>query len=466
MCQHQSRNFPLRYGGLCGVLLQGRIAGPVHQPRSTGHTALQILEAGTERMKLWLIITELIRRPRRTIAGVVSVSLGIAIFLGLQAYATGYREAAREPLTQIGSDLVAQREGDRPEAFEGIVFPHSTAPVHADEVARIREVRGVESVAAAMFFWSFQDQELLVGLGVDPAADVGPSRLSAGVTEGRFLRPEDREVLVLDASYAKQVGIRFGDTVSIAGSGFEVVGIVDTSRAGQVANANVYLPLGDSQRLVEASVAVRAVHDIRPGDVNVLFVRANPVRGPAIADDIAAVLGPDALITTPQSFDQVLGPSFAVIDRFGLVIGFVALLLAAAALLRVVLSTMLERRRDIAVLRAVGWTRSALRAQLIGESAALTLTGLAVGVALAMIVTAALSRTQVSIPIPWELSPTPHFVAGGAKEHAVEVPLRSALQASTIGLVTLIGVLIASTAGYAASRQAARIKPSEVWRVE
>jgi putative ABC transport system permease protein len=417
-------------------------------------------------MKLWLIATELARRPRRTLTGIISVALGVAIFLGLQAYGAGYRASAREPLSLIGSDVVAQREGDRPESFENVVFPHSTSPIRADEVQQVRTVPGVEAVAAAMFFWSFQDEELLVGLGIDTTTDVGPNKLGAGVTQGRFLSSDDRDVAVLDDSYAEQRKTAVGDQISVAGTQFTVVGTVDTSRAGQVANANVYLPLADSQRLVESSPGVRAVHDIRPGDVNVLFVRSNPATGPDVATDIRAVLGDEAIVTTPQSFDQVLGPSFVVIDRFGLIIGLVALLLAAASLLRVVLSTLRERRRDIAVLRAVGWTRSSLRGQLVGESVALTLVGLVGGVVLALIAVWILSRTSVSIPIPWELSPTPHFVQSGAKQLAIEVPLRSTLQLLSIGLVMAIGLLTAISAGMAASGRAARIKPSEVWRVD
>jgi ABC-type antimicrobial peptide transport system permease subunit len=417
-------------------------------------------------MKLWLIATELARRPRRTVTGVISVGLGVGLFLSLQAYATGYREAAREPLALIGSDVVAQRQGNRPESFEGVVFPHSTSPIHNDEVDRVRRVAGVEAVAPAMFFWSFQNKELVVGLGIDTSSDVGPSKLAAGVSAGRFLTNEDRQVVVLDDSYAKERGLVTGSRVSIAGEDFSVVGTVDTSRAGQVANANAYLPLADSQRLVEASAGVRAVHDVRQGDANVLFVRSNPARGLAVAEDITAIMGKEAIVTTPRSFDQVLGPSFTVIDRFGLIIGLVALALAAASLLRVVLSTLMERRRDIAVLRAVGWTRTSLRGQLVGESTLLTATGLVAGMAFASVTGWILRQTLVTIPVPWELSPTPHFVAGGARQLAIDVPLAADLQLTSIGVVVAVGVLVAIGSGLAASRRASNIKPSEVWRVD
>ncbi|MEA3336782.1 MAG: hypothetical protein U9R25_12785 [Chloroflexota bacterium] len=76
------------------------------------------------------LFTELLHRPGRTLAAVFSVALGVALFVSLQAYATGYRQAARAPMAQIGADIAAQRQGDVPEVFAGPVFPHSTAPIH------------------------------------------------------------------------------------------------------------------------------------------------------------------------------------------------------------------------------------------------------------------------------------------------------------------------------------------------
>ncbi|HEX8347889.1 MAG TPA: hypothetical protein VF657_24620, partial [Actinoplanes sp.] len=74
-----------------------------------------------------LVWAELTGRPIRTLTGAISLAIGLALFLSLQAYGNGYRQAARAPLAEIGTDIVVQREGDRPQAFEGAVFPHSAA---------------------------------------------------------------------------------------------------------------------------------------------------------------------------------------------------------------------------------------------------------------------------------------------------------------------------------------------------
>jgi putative ABC transport system permease protein len=87
-------------------------------------------------MNLPYLLAELSHRPGRTLTAVLSVAVGVALFISLQAYAAGYRQAAWAPLAQIGADIAAQRQGDVPEAFAGPVFPHSTAPIHPAEPAK------------------------------------------------------------------------------------------------------------------------------------------------------------------------------------------------------------------------------------------------------------------------------------------------------------------------------------------
>jgi len=408
-----------------------------------------------------LIVAELTRRGGRALLGALSLVVGVATFLSLQSYSAAYREAARAPLDQIGADVVAQREGDRPESFDGIVLPHSTSPLTAEDVHSIQSIPGVQAVAGAALFWSFQEEALLVALGVDPAVPVGPARLGAGVTEGRFLQTGETGAAVVDASYAAERNLTVGDSVQVAGERFPVIGLVDTARAGAVANANVYLPLSDAQRMVAASDGVSSVHPTTREDVNILFIRADPLRGEQVADEVSRQLGETALVTTPQSLSGLVGATFAAVDRFGIAIGAVALLIAVLGLLRAVQANLLERRRDMAVLRAVGWTRASLRRQLIGETVSLSAVGLVGGIAVAAGITALLSLITVSIPIPWEVSPTPHFVPGGAEGLSVQVTLDAALTPTALLVVVVITAVVALGCGYLAARRAATIKPAE-----
>src|SRR4030042_6939389 len=116
-------------------------------------------------MSLHFLFAELRNRPMRALTGIFSIAIGVALFVSLQAYANGYRQAARAPLVEVGADLTAQRQGPVPGKFEGVVFPHSTAPIHRDEINQIRHLPGVQAVAEVMFFWSFEPDGFVAGLG-------------------------------------------------------------------------------------------------------------------------------------------------------------------------------------------------------------------------------------------------------------------------------------------------------------
>jgi putative ABC transport system permease protein len=310
-----------------------------------------------------------------------------------------------------------------PEGFEGIVFPHSVAPVHRDEIEAIAAIPGVEAVAESLFFWSFEEGNFVAGLGFDPAVNFGPGRLQAGLVDGRFLQPDDHNVTLAEASYASQYGLKLDDVVTIIGHPFTIVGLLDTARVGKVANANLYLPLADVQAMASVAPNVLAVHDMRPGDANLLFLKAEQTQAEDVVAAAEAILGEKALLSSAESFGEQLGALFDLIDRFGVIVGLIAFLFAAAILLRAIGVGVWERRLEIGMMRAMGWRRRDISRQLLAEALITTLLGGLAGLVLAWFVTLLMSQTAVTVPVPWELSPSPHFLPGGAKEVAVVVPL-------------------------------------------
>lgn len=417
-------------------------------------------------MNLSYLLAELTRRPSRTLSAIFSVAIGITLFVSLQAYAGGYREAARAPLSEVGADITAQRQGDVPEGFTGILFPHSVAPLHRDEIEAIAKLPDVEGITESLFFWSFEEDSFVAGLGFDPTADFGPGRLRAGLIEGRFLDVDEHGVTLVDASYATQNALSLGDTISIVGNDFEIIGIIDTTRTGEIANANLYLPLADAQAMSSIAPNVLAVHDMRPDDANLLFIKAEQTQAEAVVAGAETILGEKALVSSAESFGEQLGALFDLIDRFGILVGLVAFLFAAGILVRAVAAGIWERRREIGMMRAVGWEKKNIVRQLLGETLVIALMGGLVGLALSWGVTLLMSQITVTVPVPWELSPSPHFLPGGAEEVAVVVPLNTKitleLALSALGLSAIAAAMV----GLWLPGRIANIKPAEVLRSE
>jgi putative ABC transport system permease protein len=406
------------------------------------------------------------RSPARAVTSILSLALGVALFISLQAYANGFRQAARVPLVEIGADLAAQRQGAVPQKFEGVVFPHSVAPVHRDEIRSIREIPGVQAVAEVVFFWSFEKSGFIAGLGIDPEDSFGPGRLRASLTSGRFLAPGESHVAVADSTFARQAGLDLGSTVNISGREFSVVGLADTTRTGQLANANLYIPLADAQGLAEAAPMVRSVHSIRPDDANMLFIKADQTRSERIAAQVKQVLGETGAVTSARSFAAELGALFALVDRFGLLVGATAFLFAAGVLVRLVAGGIWERRREIAVMRAVGWMRREVTAQLWAETVALALMGGLVGLGISAVAVWLMGLTKVVVPMPWELSPSPHFLAGGGQTLPVVIPLPARLTPALVAVAFGLVVVCVTLTGVWLTRRLSNIKPAEVLRGE
>ena len=417
-------------------------------------------------MSLHYLFSELRNRPTRALTGIFSIAIGVALFVSLQAYADGYRQAARAPLVEVGADLTAQQQGTVPDKFEGMVFPHSTAPIHRDEINQIRQLPGVQGVAEVLFFWSFEPDGFVAGLGLEPSDTIGPGRLKAAITEGRFLQSGDHAVAVADTTYARQNKLGLGSVVSLDGQLFTIVGLVDTSRAGQLANANLYIPLADARALANIAPQVRSVFDIRPDDANLLFLKTDQRRVEEVASRVKTILGDKAIVSSGQSFAAELGALFALIDRFGLLVGLIAFLFATALLLRVIAASVWERRREVAVMRAVGWRQRDVIIQLWGETLVLAIAGALVGLVLSTLTMWAMSRSLVTVPVPWELSPSPHFLLGGAAAFAVAVALPARLTPELVAWAFGLSTVGASLLGLWLPSRISKIHPAEVLRSE
>jgi putative ABC transport system permease protein len=117
-------------------------------------------------------------------------------------------------------------------------------------------------------------------------------------------------------------------------------------------------------------------------------------------------------------------------------------------------------------MRAVGWSRGNVSAQLTGEALSLAAAGSIAGLALAVLVSRLLSLMRVSIPVPWELSPTPHFLPGGATPMAVTISLSARIDLLPAALAVGLSVFCGLVVGLWISRRATHIRPAEVLRSE
>jgi len=396
---------------------------------------------------------------------VIGLSIGIALLVILNAISLAYHEAARAPLKEIGADITVQRPGNVPEDLAGAVFPCSAVTIRREEIERIAKIPGVRGTVTAVLLWVFEPNRAWIVLGIEQENPIGPSILKNFVTEGRYLAAGKPEAMV-EAAYARQFGIKPGDTVSLSGRSFPVVGLVDASHAPKIAVANLYLPLSEAQVIAEASRQLQSVCPFAQGDVNLLFIRADQEKITGLASAIKGILGDKVAVATPDSFLKLLGSFFAVSDKFTLVASLIAVLIAILIAFKTMAGNVAERAREIGVLKAVGWTHRNVTLQLLAESVVQCFIAGILGLLIAYAAAFALGFMTVNIPIPWEMSPTPHFLPGGGAAIYKTLRLPVNIPISLALFAVLLSVAIGGLTGALLGRHISKIKPSEVLRHE
>ncbi len=416
-------------------------------------------------MNLHYLMKELYYQKRRTLTAILGLSIGIALLIILNALSMAYRQAAHAPLKEIGADITVQRPGDVPKDLAGAVFPCSAVTIRRSEVERIQSLPGIRGVGKALLLWVFDPNRAWIVLGIERNNTIGPAILRSSVTEGRFIEEGKSEALV-EVAYARQFGVKLGDTISVADKKFPVVGFIDASRAAKIAVANVYLPLAEAQQMAASSKGLQSVSPYDPGDVNLLFIKADQEKITPLAASLKDILGKKATVATPDSFLKLLGSLFALSDKFTLAASLIAIIVAILIAFKTMAGNIAERAREIGVLKAVGWTNRNVVTQLLMESVVQCFLAGILGLLIALVVAFGLSFIKVSIPIPWDMAPTPHFLPGGGDQIFKTLRLPIHVPWTLASFAFVLSVVIGGMTGGLLGRQIAKIKPSEVLRHE
>ena len=340
----------------------------------------------------------ILTRRGRSVLTAAGIAIGIAAIVAVLGISASGRADLLAVLDDLGTNLLRVTQG------QGILGQSDGFPDGAAEMAG--RIGPVSSYSATTLVDASVRRSPLIpelqtsGIGVFTARDNLLDLLGGTMQEGRFLdAAADRlPVTVLGEVAAQRLGIRSLDPqprVYLGDTWFTVIGIVDP------------LPLHpDLERAAFVGATVAADLFDTPAAPSAIYLRVNP----DVVDDVVEVL-PSSV--NPQSPDQVeiTRPSDALAARkaaeealTGLLValGAVALLVGGVAIANIMVMSVLERRMEIGVRRALGATRGHIRAQFLIESTLLAAAGGVVGVLLGAGITVAFAISRdltLAVPI-------------------------------------------------------------------
>jgi putative ABC transport system permease protein len=327
------------------------------------------------------------RDRSRTTLTVGALAIGLAMVVAVGTVAHQSRVAASEWLRQVipGDELLT-----------------SIRPVALDEdvIGELRDTPGVVRVSPIATFDVARNGVRFDAAAVSGADLLADGRLDfvAGDREAALTALEAGSAAVLPQSVATRTGLGIGGTLTLAVGGgkvvdLRVVGIVDRTLPGAVGEA-VLVGWKDAT----------AVFGVAGADV--LAVRYDPASidtaRPAV-DALArtSALEPNPLERVAGAVDDALGQVFGLFDALALV----AVLVAALGIVNTLTVSVLERVRELGVLRAAGMTRGQVRRTVVVEAGILGIVGAALGIATGLIAAAALMSlaggTLFVLDLPW-----------------------------------------------------------------
>ena len=364
-------------------------------------------------------------------------ALGIAIGIGAMVAVVGVSASSEANLlaeiNALGTNLLTVAPG---QSFLGQqqALPDTAVPM-IGHMNNVLSDAAVYQVSANVYRTPKVPSALTGGIGVDAASENLPEVVGARMLSGHFLDAvSDRypeAVLGYQAADVLQITHVGGHVIVYLGNTwFNVIGIISSATLDTSLDSDVFISLPVAERLFR----------VQPNP-NVIYVRANQ-------NDVIGVDNLLAATADPQdpSGVQVSRPSDALEARAAakgqfttllVGLGAVALLVGAIGIANIMVISVLERRGEIGLRRALGATRRHITTQFLTESALLALIGGLAGLILGTGAT-------------WIYSQTKHepFV----------VPLYALIAAPAAGF------LIGAIAGLYPAIKAAHLSPTEALR--
>jgi putative ABC transport system permease protein len=366
------------------LLLAGLVVlGPVLAPRLAQAVGRPLNGLGVPGQ---LARESTVRNPRRTAATAMALALGLALISFVSVLGSSVKAITAGSGEAITADLLVQ--SSREEMLGGL------SPEVAPRVAALPEVAAV----SATRFGHWLDRGMTSALtAVDPATlpEVADVRMTTG-----SLTALDEAGIVLADNVAAERGLTVGDTLTMTfprdgEQQLRVVGLMADDSARALSTSYVISLAGYPRHYsenVDATVYVALADGADPA-------KARTALKAAIADfPNAEILDQaEAAAVRAAAIGQVLG-------LITVLLGF-AVLIALLGITNTLALSIVERTREIGLLRAVGMTRAQLRSMVRAEAvliaAVAVVAGVALGLGLAAATLAGLaSDTPLTIRVP------------------------------------------------------------------
>jgi putative ABC transport system permease protein len=333
-------------------------------------------------------------RKARTLLTMGGIMLGVAVILAVSVTTHSaqvsvrklFEEAAGRANLVVTSDSPAERGfGEqalrRVQDTPGVAAAApliQTATLLVEDADQVL-ARDADRVSLVPFVIELQGSGLLL-YGVDP--DLAPQVHTVRIVEGRFFDSQtdrDRQVIILTRDYAQEKGLAVGEDVELlvadGAESFEIVGLMAKEGLGRFHRGRIgLLPLRTVQWVFERGREIDQIDVVAAPGTDTEQLKA----------DLQATLGQRYAVNYPAARGKLVEQMIARYTQGMNLSSTLALFVGAFLIYNTFSMTVLERTRELGVLRALGATRGRILRLLLTEALLMGALGSALGVFLGL----------------------------------------------------------------------------------
>jgi putative ABC transport system permease protein len=392
-------------------------------------------------------ISNIAARKKRSSLTIIAIVIGIAAVVALISLGYGLQNTIDEQFELMGTDKLMIMPGDLMTTFMG-----SGTAFTQHELDVVQDVNGIK-IAGAMVYKSARVEfrgdtkyTFVSGIPTDETKEVMESMQNFKIIEGRDFRESDTNaaiagyLIVNNGFFEKNPEV--GDKIEVEGRSFKLVGVM-----GRIGNE------GDDTSLLIPLDTAREIFD-EPDKIDIIIAQTEDDYDTSkVAEDVAEALRKDRNLKRGEE-DFTVQTSEQMIDMFSsifslvlmVVIGIAAisLLVGGIGIMNTMYMSILERTREIGVMKSIGAMNKDVLTIFLIESGFLGLFGGAVGCAIGLGIAKAV-----------EVVISQQFMV-----------LKTAVTLELIGGALLFSFIIGIISGLLPARRAAKMDPVVALRYE
>lgn len=347
-------------------------------------------------------------RPLRAALSALGIAIGTAAIVGVLGLSSSSQAGLLAEIDRLGTNLLTVEAGQR--------LTGGAAELPREAPARITHLEHVDLVAHSALL----NDAKVYRNSMIPAGNTGGlqvrvtsldllSVLGTGVARGDWLNEGTaREpVAVLGSEAAKRLGIsrvHADQRIWLGDQWFNIAGVLEPSPLAPAIDVSALVGYPAAQRYLGYTSVVRG--EEQGGPPSVIYVRTATGHEAAVQSLLARTANPEApvevAVSQPSDVLTARAAAAGAFDSLFLGLGVVALIVGAVGVANIMIISVLERRSEIGLRRALGATEGQIRTQFLAESILLAVAGGVVGVLAGVVATAVYASSKgwaVVIPV-------------------------------------------------------------------